>query len=345
MSQVTLAVDGMGGDAGLSVTVPAIAKLLAANQSVHIILVALDEPGRQALAAAGLAAHPRVEFIAAAEVVTMDDPVAVALRNKKQSSMRLAINQVRDGRAQAAVSAGNTGALMAISRFVLKTLPGIERPAICAPIPTRKGQCHMLDLGANVDSEPQHLLQFAIMGSALVRAVDRIENPRVALLNIGEEDIKGNEQIKDAARLLEAHPQLNYVGFVEGNGIFQGDVDVVVSDGFVGNVALKTMEGVASMISHMIREEISQSWLNKFSGLMALPVLRGLKQRLDPQRYNGASLVGLNGIVVKSHGGADINGFLSALQVAVHEADRNVPALIGAGLAQSPLVNAGESDE
>lgn len=345
MSQVTLAVDGMGGDAGLSVTVPAIAKLLAANQSVRIILVALDEPGQQALAAAGLAAHPRLEFVAAAEVVTMDDPVAVALRSKKQSSMRLAINQVRDGHAQAAVSAGNTGALMAISRFVLKTLPGIERPAICAPIPTRKGQCHMLDLGANVDSEPQHLLQFAIMGSALVRAVDQIENPRVALLNIGEEDIKGNEQIKEAARLLEAHPQLNYVGFVEGNGIFQGDVDVVVSDGFVGNVALKTMEGVASMISHMIREEIGQSWLNKFSGLMALPVLRGLKQRLDPQRYNGASLVGLNGIVVKSHGGADINGFLSALQVAVHEADRNVPALIGAGLAQSPLKNAGESDE
>ena len=345
MSQVTLAVDGMGGDAGLSVTVPAIAKLLAANQSVRIILVALDEPGQQALAAAGLAKHPRVEFIAAADVVTMDDPVAVALRTKKQSSMRLAINQVRDGRAQAAVSAGNTGALMAVSRFVLKTLPGIERPAICAPIPTRKGQCHMLDLGANVDSEPQHLLQFAIMGSALVRAVDRIEKPRVALLNIGEEDIKGNEQIKEAARLLEAHPQLNYVGFVEGNGIFQGDVDVVVSDGFVGNVALKTMEGVASMISHMIREEIGQSWLNKLSGLMALPVLRGLKQRLDPQRYNGASLVGLNGIVVKSHGGADINGFLSALQVAVHEADRNVPALIGAGLAQSPLKKAGESDE
>lgn len=345
MSQVTLAVDGMGGDAGLSVTVPAIAKLLAANQSVRIILVALDEPGQQALAAAGLAKHPRVEFIAAAEVVTMDDPVAVALRTKKQSSMRLAINQVRDGRAQAAISAGNTGALMAVSRFVLKTLPGIERPAICAPIPTRKGQCHMLDLGANVDSEPQHLLQFAIMGSALVRAVDGIEKPRVALLNIGEEDIKGNEQIKEAARLLEAHPQLNYVGFVEGNGIFQGDVDVVVSDGFVGNVALKTMEGVASMISHMIREEIGQSWLNKLSGLMALPVLRGLKQRLDPQRYNGASLVGLNGIVVKSHGGADINGFLSALQVAVHEADRNVPALIGAGLAQSPLKKAGESDE
>jgi phosphate acyltransferase len=345
MSQVTLAVDGMGGDAGLAMTVPALARLLAANSTVRIILTALPEPARQALVSAGLQNHPRIELVPASEVVTMDDSVAVALRTKKQSSMRLAINQVREGRAQAAVSAGNTGALMAVSRFVLKTLPGIERPAICAPIPTRHGQCHMLDLGANVDSEPQHLLQFAIMGSALVRAVDRIENPRVALLNIGEEEIKGNEQIKEAALLLEAHPQLNYVGFVEGNGIFSGDVDVVVSDGFVGNVALKTMEGVASMISHMIREEIGSSWLNKVSGVMALPVLRGLKKRLDPQRYNGASLVGLNGIVVKSHGGADVNGFLAALQVAIHEAERNVPALIGAGLAQIPQDGAGEANE
>lgn len=344
MAQVTLAVDGMGGDAGLTVTVPSVAQLLARHDNVRVLFVALQEPAEKALAAAGLLNHPRLELVPAAEVVTMDDPVAVALRSKKQSSMRIAINQVRDGRAQAAVSAGNTGALMAVSRFVLKTLPGIERPAICAPIPTRKGQCHMLDLGANVDSEPQHLLQFAIMGSALVRAVDGIEKPRVALLNIGEEDIKGNEQIKEAARLLEKHPLLNYVGFVEGNGIFNGDVDVVVSDGFVGNVALKTMEGVASMIGHMIREEISSSWLNKLSGVMALPVLRGLKQRLDPQRYNGASLVGLNGIVVKSHGGADVNGFVSALRVAIHEAERNVPALIRAGLAQSPVTEAGENE-
>ncbi|PKM22824.1 MAG: phosphate acyltransferase [Gammaproteobacteria bacterium HGW-Gammaproteobacteria-14] len=336
MSQVTLAVDGMGGDAGLSVTIPALAQLLKRHTSLRIILVALEAPGRQALAEAELANHPRIELLAAAEVVAMDDPITVALRSKKQSSMRLAINQVRDGHAQAAVSAGNTGALMAISRFVLKTLPGIERPAICAPIPTRKGHCHMLDLGANVDSEPQHLLQFAVMGSALVRAVDGIERPRVALLNIGEEDIKGNEQIKEAAHLLEKHPQLNYVGFVEGNGIFSGDVDVVVSDGFVGNVALKTMEGAASMIGQMIRDEISRSWINKLSGLMALPVLRGLKERLNPQRYNGASLVGLNGIVVKSHGGADVNGFLSALEVAVHEAERNVPALIRADLEKTP---------
>lgn len=341
---VTLAVDGMGGDIGLAVTVPAVARLLAAHSSVRILFVALPELAEQALAQAGLTNHPRLEFIAATEVVSMDDSVRVALRSKKQSSMRLAINQVRDGHAQAAVSAGNTGALMAVSRFVLKTLPGIERPAICAPIPTRKGHCHMLDLGANVDSEPQHLLQFAIMGSALVRAVDQLERPRVALLNIGEEDIKGNEQIKEAAHLLASHPQLNYVGFIEGNGIFQGDVDVVVSDGFVGNVALKTMEGVASMVGHMIREEAARSWFKKLSALFALPLLQGLKQRLDPQRYNGASLVGLNGVVVKSHGSADINGFVSALQVAVHEAERNVPALIRAGLAQSPLIEAAASE-
>lgn len=335
---VTLAVDGMGGDIGLAVTVPAVAKLLATNSSVRIAFVALPELAEQALSEAGLSNHPRLEFIPAAEVVSMEDSVRVALRNKKKSSMRLAINEVRDGRAQAAISAGNTGALMAVSRFVLKTLPGIERPAICAPIPTRQGHCHMLDLGANVDSEPQHLLQFAIMGSALVRAVDQLERPTVALLNIGEEDIKGNEQIKEAAQLLAAHPQLNYVGFVEGTGIFQGDVDVVVSDGFMGNVALKTMEGMASMIGHMIREEVSQSWLKKLSALLALPLLKGLKKRLDPQRYNGASLVGLNGVVVKSHGGADINGFLNALLVAVHEAERNVPALIRAGLAQSSVI-------
>ena len=345
MAALTLAVDGMGGDAGLAMTVPAVARLLVRHPQVHVLLVALPEAAEAAMAAAGVAGHPRLELVPATDVVTMEDPVAVALRSKKQSSMRLAINLVRDGRAQAAVSAGNTGALMAISRFVLKTLPGIERPAICAPIPTRRGLCHMLDLGANVDSEPQHLLQFAIMGSALVRAVQGIERPTVALLNIGEEDIKGNEQIKEAARLLEQHPLLNYVGFVEGNGIFLGDVDVVVSDGFVGNVALKTMEGVASMIGHMIREEIGHSWLNRLSGIMALPVLRGLKQRLDPQRYNGASLVGLNGIVVKSHGGADSNGFFSALEVAIHEAQRNVPALIGAVLAQSPAPSsAGESN-
>ena len=190
----------------------------------------------------------------------------------------------------------------------------------------------MLDLGANVDSEPEHLLQFALMGDAVVRAVDGIKSPRVALLNIGEEDIKGNEQIKEAAALLSANPDIHYVGFVEGDSVFEGEADVVVCDGFVGNVALKTMEGVASMIGGMIKEEISRSWLTKLSALFSLPMLKGLKARLNPQRYNGASLVGLNGIVVKSHGGADIDGFVCALEVALREAERNVPALIGAVL-------------
>ena len=338
-AKLTVAVDAMGGDSGLAITVPAVARLLREQSGVQVLLVGVQPQLDSALRAAGLHQHPRIESVPATEVVTMEDSVAVALRNKKQSSMRLAINLVREGRAGAAVSAGNTGALMALSRFVLKTLPGIERPAICAPIPTRRGHCHMLDLGANVDSEPQHLLQFAIMGSALVRAVDNVASPRVALLNIGEEDIKGNEQIKEAAALLEAHPTLNYVGFVEGNGIFAGDVDVVVSDGFVGNVALKTMEGVASMISHMIREEIAHSWWHRLSGLLALPVLQRLKRRLDPQRYNGASLVGLNGVVVKSHGGADSQGFYSALCVALEAARRDLPALIGNGLAEMPGVS------
>lgn len=333
MAQVTLAVDAMGGDAGLPVTVPAVAQLLKRHATVEVLMVGQPEPLAAALHDAGLTQHARVRVVPASEIVTMDDPVAVALRNKKNSSMRVAVNQLRDGQAQAVVSAGNTGALMAVSRFVLKTLPGIERPAICTAIPTRTGHCHMLDLGANVDSEAEHLLQFALMGAAVVRALDRIEAPRVALLNIGEEDIKGNDLIKQAAKLLQEHPALNYGGFIEGKGIFDGEADVVVCDGFVGNVALKTMEGTATMIGHMLRTEINSSWLKKVSGLLALPVLRGLKKRMDPERYNGASLLGLNGIVVKSHGGAGVSGFLAALEVAVREADRNVPALIGATLA------------
>ena len=329
---LTLAVDAMGGDAGLPVTVPAVAQLLTQFSEVRVLLVGDAEQVREAVKRAGLASEARVEVVHASEVVSMDDPVSVALRSKKDSSMRVAINQVKEGRAQAAISAGNTGALMAVSRFVLKTLKGIDRPAICTAIPTRDGHCHMLDLGANVDSEPEHLLQFALMGDAVVRAVDGIEKPRVALLNIGEEEIKGNEQIKEAAHLLQDNPLLNYVGFVEGDGIFRGEADVIVCDGFVGNVALKTMEGVASMIGGMIREEVSRSWLNKLSAVLALPLLGGLKSRLNPQRYNGASLVGLNGVVVKSHGGADVEGFLAALQVALHEAQRNVPALIGNAL-------------
>ncbi|MBQ0753443.1 MAG: phosphate acyltransferase PlsX [Gammaproteobacteria bacterium] len=345
MMALVIAVDAMGGDAGLSVTIPAVSRLLKKYSDVNVILVGEPDQVSAAVAQAGLSQHPAIEVVPASQVVNMDDPVSVALRNKKDSSMRVAINQVKEGRAQAAVSAGNTGALMAISRFVLKTLNGIDRPAICTAIPTRNGHCHMLDLGANVDSEPAHLLQFALMGDAVVRAVDGIEKPRVALLNIGEEDLKGNEQIKEAALLLASNPVINYVGFVEGDSIFDGVADVVVCDGFVGNVALKTMEGVASMMGGMIREEIGRSWLNRLGALFAYPMLSGLKHRLNPQRYNGASLVGLNGVVVKSHGGADEQGFVCALEVAVHEAQRNVPALIGSALLSSNKENSPNQEE
>jgi glycerol-3-phosphate acyltransferase PlsX len=316
--------------------VPAVAQILRRHPQLRVLMVGLEGEVSRALVEHRLDGHERVEVVHASEVVSMEDSVAVALRNRRDSSMRLAINQVREGRARAAVSAGNTGALMAVSRFVLKTLPGIDRPAICTAIPHESGHCHMLDLGANVDAEPDHLLQFALMGTAVVRAVDGIESPRVALLNIGEEDIKGNEQIKEAAGLMSEAPGLNYTGFIEGNGIFRGEADVVVCDGFVGNVALKTMEGVASMVGSMIREEIGRNLFTKLSGLFSLPLLSGLKRRLDPQRYNGASLVGLNGIVVKSHGSADVSGFLSALEVAALEAERNVPSLIAGQLDRVP---------
>lgn len=330
---VTLAVDAMGGDHGLQVTVPAVARVLARHSDLHVLLVGDPDALMLALGKERLRDRDRITVVAASQVVTMDDSVAVALRSKKDSSMRVAINQVKEGQAQAAVSAGNTGALMAVSRFVLKTLPGVDRPAICTAIPTATGHCHMLDLGANVDSGAGHLLQFAMMGQAVVRAVDGNKTPKVALLNIGEEDLKGNEQIKEAAVLLQQAADLNYVGFVEGNGIFLGEVDVVVCDGFVGNVSLKTMEGVAKMIGGMIREETRRSPLRLLSGLFALPLLGGLKKRMDPDSYNGASLVGLNGVVVKSHGGTSVNGFSCALEVALLEARRNVPALIRDALA------------
>lgn len=324
-----VAVDAMGGDHGPSVTIPAAIEALARFPTLELVLV-----GEQAVLASALAHHrqeknPRLRIHHASQVVDMHDPVAVALRNKRDSSMRVAINLAHEKKVDACISAGNTGALMAISRFVLKTLPGIDRPAICTAIPTLTGRCHMLDLGANVDSSAEHLHQFAVMGSILAMAVGGIDRPRVALLNIGQEDIKGNEQIKAAAQLLSADSTLNYTGFVEGDGIFRGEADVIVCDGFVGNVALKTSEGVARMIGEMIKRQIRRNPLTLLSGLAALPVLRGLRREMDPGRYNGASLVGLNGIVVKSHGSADMNSFANAIGVAVHEVDKNVPALIG----------------
>ena len=318
----------MGGDHGPSVVVPAALDALSKHSDLRLLLV-----GDRAVLARELEQHRAVAddqlvIHHASQQVAMDESPSAALRNKKDSSMRVVANLVKDGTAQACVSAGNTGALMATARYVLKTLPGIDRPAIMAALPTRRGHTHMLDLGANVDSTAEQLFQFAVMGSVLAEAVDNNIRPTVGLLNIGEEEIKGNEQVKEAHQLISANNAINYQGFVEGDDIFKGTVDVVVCDGFVGNVALKTSEGVAKMITQFMREEFAKSWLSKLSALAAMPVLNAFRDRIDPRRYNGASLVGLQGIVVKSHGGADKLAFANAIHTAVLEVQNNVPQRI-----------------
>lgn len=329
---LTIALDGMGGDAGAEVVVPAALRALReAGEGLRLILVGQENVLSDALARLKAKGDPRLVVRHASQLVSMDESPAQALRAKKDSSMRVAINLVKQGDAHACVSAGNTGALMATSRFVLKTLPGIDRPAICTTMPTVRGHVRVLDLGANVDSAAEHLLQFAVMGSVLA-AVNGVGRPRVGLLNIGEEDIKGNEQVKEAARLLAAS-DLNYIGFVEGDGVYLDDVDVVVCDGFVGNVALKSSEGVAKLIRHYMTQEFKRNPLTRLAGLIALPVLRAFGRKIDPRRYNGASLLGLQGIVVKSHGGADALAFANAIQVAVLEAKQDLPRRIDAHLA------------
>ncbi|MFN8839985.1 MAG: phosphate acyltransferase PlsX [Burkholderiales bacterium] len=319
---VRIAIDCMGGDHGLPVTVPAALAFVDHHDDAEVILVGREEEIGAELRKAGRAAGGRVSVRHASEVVGMADPVSQALRRKRDSSMRIAIEQVRDGRADACVSAGNTGALMALSRFVLNMVEGIERPAIAAPLPTQSGgQTMMLDLGANVDCEPAHLLQFAVMGAALVSALDGPERPRIGLLNVGEEVIKGNETVKQAAELLRASG-LNFHGNVEGDDIYRGTVDVIVCDGFVGNVALKTSEGLAQMLAGFIREEFTSGPLAKAMALVAYPVLKRFKDRVDHRRYNGASLVGLRGIVIKSHGSSDAYGFEQALKRG-YDAARN----------------------
>jgi glycerol-3-phosphate acyltransferase PlsX len=316
----------MGGDHGPSVTLPACKAFLAAHPEAELLLV--GQP-----AALQEAAHwPRARIVPASEVVSMDDPIEVALRRKKDSSMRVAISQLKAGKdgapiqAQACVSAGNTGALMAVAKYLLKTLEGIDRPAIATVMPNQIGGfTTVLDLGANVDCGPEHLLQFAVMGSALVSAVDGKENPSVGLLNIGEEMIKGNETIKRAGELLReaaSHDQLNFHGNVEGNDIFKGTTDIVVCDGFVGNVALKTAEGLASMISSFIKAEFTRNAGTKLIALLAMPVLQRFKDRVDHRRFNGAALLGLRGLVFKSHGSADAFAFEQALNRA-YDAARN----------------------
>lgn len=336
-----IAIDCMGGDHGPSVTVPAALHFLSEQAGVELILVGREEIIRPLLGSH--ANNPRVRVLHASEVVSMDESPALALRNKKDSSMRIAINQVKSGDANACVSAGNTGALMAISRFVLKMLPGIERPAICAPLPTVNGHTHMLDLGANVDCTAEHLLQFGIMGSALISALEHKDRPTVGVLNIGEEEIKGNEVVKAAAELLRAS-DLNFIGNVEGDGIYKGDADVIVCDGFVGNVALKTSEGLAQMLSSALRSEFKRNWLTKLAALIAISVLNNFKKRFDHRRYNGAILLGLKGISVKSHGSADELAFRNALSRAYEAAQNRVVDRIAEHMARlAPLASSPSS--
>lgn len=339
---ITIAVDCMGGDYGPAVTLPACAAFLASHSDARLLLVGLPE----ALAKLPVAIDKtRIQVIAASEVVTMDDPLEVALRRKRDSSMRVAITQVKDGTAQAAVSAGNTGALMAIARFVLKTLDGIDRPAIASQLPNvTGGATTMLDLGANVDCSAEHLLQFAVMGSALVVAISGKESPTVGLLNIGEEAIKGNEVIKQAGALLRAaaaNGDLNFKGNVEGNDIFKGVVDLVVCDGFVGNVALKSSEGLASMVSTLIKQAFGRNILTKMAAVVAYPVLSAFKKRVDHRRYNGAALLGLRGLVFKSHGSADAFAFEQALARAYDAAHNQLLDNVRARIAHAaPLMAA-----
>jgi glycerol-3-phosphate acyltransferase PlsX len=337
--KTVIAVDAMGGDHGPSVTVPACIDFLESHPEAQLLLVGLSEPLEKEIArhrrSPGLvaAAGDRLTVIAASQVVGMDEDVRSAIRTKKDSSMRRAIDLVKEGRAHACVSAGNTGALMGMAKFVLKTLPGIDRPAICAVLPTRVGQVYALDLGANADCTPEQLLQFAIMGSTLVKAVEGKENPSVGLLNIGSEEIKGNEVVKKAGELLRASP-VNFHGNVEGDDIYKGTTDVVVCDGFVGNVALKTSEGLAKMLGDFLKEEFTRTWSTKLLALFAYPVIRRFRRRVDSRRYNGAALLGLRGIVVKSHGSADRLAFATAIARAHSEASHGLLERIGEEIAR-----------
>lgn len=324
---ITVALDAFGGDHGPTVIVPAALNVLAEHQNLHVVLVGEAPTLERAIRSQRASDNAGLSIRHASQTVAMDETPSQALRTKKDSSMRVALNLVKEGLADACVSAGNTGALMATARFVLRTLPGIDRPAIISALPTIRGHTHLLDLGANVDSTPGQLFQFAVMGSVLTNAVDNIAHPRIGLLNIGEEEIKGNQRVRETARLL-MQSELNYVGFVEGDDIYRGAADVIVCDGFVGNVALKSSEGVAHMISHYVKQEFTASLYARLAGLMARPVLNKLRRKIDPRCYNGASLVGLRGIVVKSHGGADAFAFANAIREAIAEVQKNVPARI-----------------
>lgn len=325
----TIALDAMGGDHGPTVIVPAAIRILQRHPDIKLILVGKREIIEPLLQDAAQTYADRCEIVHATEEVAMDEPPSQALRGKKDSSMRVAINLVKEQRAQACVSAGNTGALMATARFVLKTLPGIDRPAIIARFPAKNDrEVRVLDLGANVEATPENLFQFAVMGSILATAADNIENPRVALLNVGEEEIKGNELVKKAHELFEQSKAFNYTGYVEGNTIFDCIADVVVCDGFVGNITLKACEGVAELVAQYTKEAFMKSWWTKLAALPVIPILKRLVKRINPERHNGATLLGLNGIVIKSHGRATVTAFAYAIEEAIVEVEKNVLQLI-----------------
>ncbi|AMN47272.1 phosphate acyltransferase [Steroidobacter denitrificans] len=340
----------MGGDHGPSVTVPAVLDALRRHADLHIVLVGLSEPTRAALGRSSASFGSRLLLREVTQVVSMDERPQDALRKKKDSSMRVALDLVKSGEADACVSAGNTGALMATGRFVLKTIDGIDRPAIISRIRARHGYTHMLDLGANAQCSAQHLFQFAVMGAVVAGDMAGIAQPRIGILNIGEEETKGDGVVQEAARLLSAS-QLNYVGFVEGNDIFSGEADVVVTDGFTGNVALKAIEGLANMLVGAIKEQYTANPLRYLGAIASWPALRSLRREFDPRTYNGASMVGLNGVVVKSHGSADVLSFGNAIGVGLAEAQKGVPTRIGQMLREqlahvsehiSPLLPASE---
>ena len=330
---VTIALDAMGGDHGPTEIIPSALHVLSKHSNLHLVLVGQEEILLKVLAENNAVPNEHISIRHASETIEMHELPSRALRKKKDSSIRVAINMVQEGEAQACVSAGNTGALMAISRFVLKMLPGIDRPAICSTMPAMDRHTHLLDLGANVDSSAEQLLQFAVMGSELASAAEDIDSPSVALLNVGSEEMKGNDRVKLAAKLLtDSH--LNYVGFAEGTDIYSGKFDVIVCDGFVGNIALKASEGIASLISQQAKDAFEKSFYGRLAALVTMPVLKDIRRKLDPRRYNGASLLGLRGIVVKSHGSADKVSFAHAIEEAITEVEKNVPERISARLEE-----------
>ncbi len=344
MANLTIAIDCMGGDFGPSVTIPAVKHVLLnsisySSQSTPHFLLFGDLAVIQAqLKSLKLENHPNLSVFASHDDVQMTDQPSVALKNKKSSSMRLALESVRDGRAHACVSAGNTGALMAISRFILKMLPGIDRPAIISALPTsNNGQVYLLDLGANVECNEKRLAQFAIMGNELCKGIDGIESPKVGLLNVGEEEIKGSEKLRQAAQLIENLEGVNYGGFVEGNRIFSGDYQVIVTDGFTGNNVLKASEGLSEFLLEKIKHAFQKNWWTKLIGLLAKPVLNLFKEEINPERYNGACLIGLRGIVIKSHGSANIDATVCAIEEAISQAQQKVPSRIRASLEKAQL--------